>query len=173
MSCCHYAETFLFKSCNHVQQSSIIKHWHIRLVWLATHAQRHHGMQGVFVQQQFFLPPMLGVCVFNPYYVFPTCCAAFLCLFVRSWHFMEDIIQRPVCQSAEKAVFFFFFLSLHSKPCAEVKPAVSISKSCFFLSHYLPHSPKQCVSVWLDSCVGVWAKFQNFMPGYLSGVRNC
>lgn len=96
----------------------------------------------------FFLPPMLGVCVFNPYYVFPTCCAAFLCLFVRSWHFMGDIIQRPVCQSAEKAVFFFFLLSSlsHGLKWNQLSPYQSLAS--FWVTTYLTFQNSACLSGW-------------------------
>lgn len=75
---------------------------------------------------------------------------SFFCLsvcFVHSWHFMEDIILQPVCQSAEKAVFLLLF-NMCSSETGCLNAISKFTDIFFFLSSlFLPHSPKQCVFV--------------------------
>lgn len=124
------------------------------------HMHRDTMVCRVCLSSNSFFSLMLGVCLstqFNPYYAFSTCCAAFcVCLCVAGilWRISSSVQSARVLKT-----LFFFFLSDLCSACAEVKPAVSIWKSCFFL-----------VTTYLilqnSTCLSGRASFQNIMLGH-------
>lgn len=104
---------------------------------------------------------------------------SFFCLsvhFVHSRRFIEDIIPRPVCQSAEKAVFFFFFSNMcRSKTGCLSTIWKSTDMLLFLLSDpFLPHPQQQCVFVcWEVVNSGFCVRLQNSIPAPLIGRATC
>lgn len=96
---------------------------------------------------------------------------SFFCLsvcFVHSWHFMEDIILQPVCQSAEKAVFFMCW---SETGCLNAISKFTDVSFPFLVSSYLTLQNSVCL---LSSyiCVRLWNSTPAALIGRATGPRD-